>query len=148
MAFFRGPNVEPDYVIGACLDPRPDVKDPNQELLDYIYGVDPVTGLPTGDLAIYLGDKANPEIKAFIEANLLRPRNDSDSNLSLPQDVLNKFKGTISDDDIVQFSRNHDEDNEQYAVRMRNYFDSVRAQNELEKRKRQLKKIIDASVKP
>ena len=77
-------------------DPESDVRPSDSQLLDYIYGLDPVTQLPCGDLSIYLGEKANPEIRQFIELNLLQERMDSKSNMDLPQEVINKFKGVIS----------------------------------------------------
>lgn len=94
----------------------------DSQLLDYIYSLDPVTSLPCGDLAVYLGDKANPEIRNFIEMNLLQPHTDGKSVVDIPQDVLNKMKSVIGDDDIVQFSRNHGESREEYADRMKLYF--------------------------
>ena len=104
------------------VDPPADSINSDSQLLDYIYSVDPVTSLPCGDLAIYLGDKANPEIRNFIEMNLLQPRSDGKSVMDIPQDVLNKMKSVVGDDDIVQFSRNHDESREEYADRMKLYF--------------------------
>ena len=52
-----------------------DVKEADETLLDYIFGLDPNTKLPSGDLSVYLGDKANPEIKAFIQSQLLKDLN-------------------------------------------------------------------------
>lgn len=129
----------------VIIDKQADVVDANKVLFDYIFGVDEVTGMPVGDLSVYMGDKANPEIKAFIQANLLQPMSTQKGSLGLSTDIVNKFKGKITDDDIAAFSRNHNEDNEQYALRMRNYFADVRKQNEFEREKRQLKKILDAS---
>ena len=106
----------------SVVDPPSDTINSDSQLLDYIYSVDPVTSLPCGDLAIYLGDKANPEIRNFIEMNLLQPRSDGKSVMDIPQDVLNKMKSVIGDDDIATFSRNHDESREEYADRMKLYF--------------------------
>lgn len=104
------------------VNPPADTINSDSQLLDYIYSLDPVTSLPCGDLAIYLGDKANPEIRNFIEMNLLQPRSDGKSAVGIPQDVLNKMKSVIGDDDIAQFSRNHGESREEYADRMKLYF--------------------------
>lgn len=103
-------------------DNESDVKEQNEVLLDYIYGLDPVTSLPCGDLAIYLGDKANPEIRNFIELNLMKERVDDKGSLSLPNDVLNKMRSVITDDDIAAFSRHHGESKEEYADRIKLYF--------------------------
>lgn len=100
----------------------PDVVPSNNQLLDYIFGLDPVTQLPCGDLSIYLGDKANPEVRQFIELNLLQEVSDSKGFFSFPDEVVNKFKSTITDDDIAAFSRNHNETREEYADRMKLYF--------------------------
>lgn len=101
--------------------PVSDVKKKDSQLLNYIYSVNPVTGLPQGDLAVYLGDKANPQIRAFIEMNLLQETENSKSCFRLPDEVINKFREHISDDDIAAFSRNHGETKEEYADRMKLY---------------------------
>lgn len=99
----------------------PDVKKKDSQLLNYIYSVNPVTGLPQGDLAVYLGDKANPQIRAFIEMNLLQETENSKSGFKMPDEVINKFREHISDDDIAALSRNHGESKEEYADRMKLY---------------------------
>ena len=63
---------EPDMLETVDQVEQPDTVKTDDQLLQYIFGCDPVTGLPIGDLAIYLGDDANPEIKAYIEKNLLK----------------------------------------------------------------------------
>lgn len=98
-----------------------DVVDTLQPLYKYIYGTDPVTGLPVGDLSVYLGDKANPEIKAFIEQQLLKPVSDPSSDVSMPTEVVNRFR-ELSDDDVAKYTRNHGESREDYADRLRYYF--------------------------
>lgn len=105
---------------------EPDVKSKKEELFDMIFSADPVTGVPQGDLAIYLGDKANPEIKAFIQNELLSERDDLADGVRMPDEVLNKFK-SLSDDDVALFSRNHNESREEYANRLRLYFAKERA---------------------
>lgn len=130
--------------VGAESVPAPvnesDVISSDSQLLDYIYGLDPVSQLPCGDLAIYLGDKANPEIRNFIEMNLLQERMDIKSNMSIPQDVLNKMREVVTDDDIATFTRNHGESKEEYADRLKLYF-----LKEKEHRRQQgyLKKVKD-----
>lgn len=117
-----------------------DVTPSDSQLLDYIYGLDPVSQLPCGDLAVYLGDKANPEIRNFIEMNLLQERMDSKSNMSIPQDVLNKMREVISDDDIITFTRNHGESKEEYADRLKLYF---LKEKEYRRQQGYLKKVQD-----
>ena len=43
-------------------------------ILKEIYSVDENSGLPIGDLAFYLSPDGNPQIKAWLENNLLKPR--------------------------------------------------------------------------
>lgn len=123
-------------------DPDSDVRPSDSQLLDYIYGLDPVTQLPCGDLSVYLGEKANPEIRQFIELNLLQERMDGKSAMDLPQEVINKFKGVISDDDISAFSRNHGESREEYADRLKLYFLNEKKCRAEEKRLKDLDKLI------
>ena len=40
-------------------------------LLDIIYAIDEVTNLPKGDIALYLGKDTDPDIRKFIEDNLM-----------------------------------------------------------------------------
>lgn len=119
--------------------PAPDVKKKDSQLLNYIYSVNPVTGLPQGDLAVYLGDKANPQVRAFIEMNLLQETENSKSGFKLPDEVLNKFREHISDDDIAAFSRNHGETKEEYADRMKLYM--------LQEKQKRSKQIYEARLK-
>lgn len=46
-------------------------KTPQDALLSVIYAIDERTKLPTGDLAYYVSDSVNPQIKEFILKNLL-----------------------------------------------------------------------------
>lgn len=43
-------------------------------ILKEIFSVDPVSGLPVGDLAYYLSPNGNPQVKEWLETNLLKPR--------------------------------------------------------------------------
>ena len=40
-------------------------------LLDIIYGLDPETNLPSGDFVMYLGKDTSPEIRQYIQSQLL-----------------------------------------------------------------------------
>ena len=64
-----------------------------------VFAVNPDTGLPNGDLSYFLSPDANPEIRMWLENNLLKPRMKS-SGTSL--------KG-VTDDLINEFSRSSDE---------------------------------------
>lgn len=134
-----------DYVDGSVIDAPSDVVDPNRQLLDYIFTVDPVTGMSVGDIAFYTNENANPEIKRFIEMNLLKENPNIDSVIDLPDDISNKYRGVITDDDIANFSRNHGESSEDYAVRMRSYFDAERSKRAAKREMERVKSIIDAA---
>lgn len=118
---------------------QPDV---NKALMDLIYGVDENTGLPCGDISMFLSPRTNPEIKAFIDMNLMRDNSDGKSQVSIPNDVLNKMCTTITDDDIARFSRGGDESREDYALRIRNYLDSEKERVSSERRKKQLENDV------
>ena len=119
-----------------------DVIEPNQALLDIIFASDPVSGLPSGDLSAFMGDKTNPEVKMFIQSQLLQERIDSASPMDLPPDVTNKFK-SISDDDIALFSRNHNESREDYAHRLQLYFANERLDRAKKAKEREYNALVE-----
>lgn len=97
---------------------RPDVEnvDPQRSLFDIVFSVDPVTGLPEGDVAMFLNKNVNPDIKRFIELNLHSP-------VTVSGDAAGDFSG-LSDDDILQFTRGNDESYSSYRSRV---YDSLMA---------------------
>lgn len=121
-----------------------DVTDNVQQLLNAIYSVDPITGHPKGDLAIYLSSNANAEVKQFIEQNLLHPNVSESGALSPNDSLLNSMKKNITDEDIAQFSRKRSESVQEYADRLQNWFSEQKLNAD---RKRMFKEIID-SAKP
>lgn len=122
--------------------PQADVRDPNQALLDMIFAPDPVTGLPQGDLSVFLGDKANPEIKMFIQNQLLHENSTSQSPLDLSDEVRNKFH-SLSDDDIALLSRNYGESREEYADRLKLYFAKERAERAAKAKQREYDELVE-----
>lgn len=92
-------------------------------ILNEIFSVDPVSGLPKGDVAYYLSDNGNPQVRDWIKNNLLQPR--SVLTGADPQ--------RVSDDLIAEFSRGADESNEAYAMRL----SSIRSEAEENLRKLQ-----------
>lgn len=129
----------------VIINPLPDTPEPAKQLLDMIYSRDKVTGLPVGDLAIFLNEKANPEVKAFIEQSLMKDNNNFGDGISIPQDMLNAARKVIGDDDIAFFGRAYGETPEEYAGRMNKFFDSQRAAAAERQKFAQLKKIMLAS---
>lgn len=94
-------------VVGRDLDPG--VFDSTKVLFDKIFAVNPVTNLPDGDIAVFMSENTSPEIKAFIQSQLMTP-NGQQSDTS--------FAG-LSDDDLSVLSRGADESLTAYASRMR-----------------------------
>ena len=97
-----------EYIDNPKVVNRQDVNDKDKALLDLIFSRDTVNGIPCGDLAIYLGDKANPEVKRFIEMNLLQPSVDT-GGVDMSTEMTNQIRSSITDDDIARFSRGRDE---------------------------------------
>ena len=96
--------VDPDFV-------------PNESemmrVLSEVFSVDPVSGLPKGALSYYLSPDGNPQVKAWLENNLLKPRAIS---------VGSSIEG-VTDDMIEEMQRLPNESNFDYAKRMRGIFD-------------------------
>lgn len=77
-------------------------------IINEIFSVDPKTGLPKGDLQYYMSADGNPEVKAWLEENLLKPR--SVASKSSMEDV--------TDDLIAEMTRNVDESSDDYVARL------------------------------
>lgn len=99
----------------------PEIDSDVKQLLDEIFSVDPLTGLPKGDLQYWLSKDGNPQVKNFIESCLLAPRN--------PNGMYEPDK--VTDDMIVEFSRGRDESLVDYTERLSGLRQS--ALDELEK---------------
>lgn len=133
-----------EYKKGECPNEKVDVKDKNKQILDLIFGLDPITKHPIGDIAMYTSDKVNPEVRMFIEQNLLISR-EGDSGLSIDQDTVNKMNANLTDDDVARFSRNHGESKEDYALRLKDYFEHEKYERARKREVARLKKIINES---
>lgn len=94
----------------------PDIDNSSTEksLFDIVFSVDPDTLLPVGDIAMLLSDKTHPDVKLFIERNLMNP-------VDLSSDGSGQFAG-LSDDDIQHFTRGRDES---YDIYRRRVWDSL-----------------------
>lgn len=89
-------------------DVEPDFDDsPLKKVLDEIFSVDPRTGAPKGDIAYFLSKDGNPEVKAWLETNLLQPRRSVSSH-----------PDGVTDEVIAEFSRNPGESGLDYAARL------------------------------
>ena len=87
-----------------------------QVILDEIFSVDPVTGFPRGDIAYYLSKDGNPQVKQWLEINLLKPRTTGNQT---PKDV--------TDDMIIEMSRQRGESIEDYQTRLMSIYDAAKA---------------------
>lgn len=90
-----------------------DVKaDASEQILDVIFGVNPFSGLPENDVALYLSDKVDPAIKEFIASQLLQPNPDvkgvPDEQADILFDLIRQPEESLSD----------------YAVRVRGIIES------------------------
>ena len=99
--------------------PVPEVIDsPLQSILDEIFAVDPLTGLPKGDIQYYMSSEGNPQVKQWIENNLLQPRVISGSSTT---------EG-VTDDMIAEMSRMKGESVSDYQNRLISIYDSAKAE--------------------
>lgn len=102
-----------------CLIPDPSpVKSESDfdRILNEIFSVDPVSGLPMSDIQYYLSPNGNPQVREWLMNNLLKPRANS-SGQSLDG---------VTDDMIHEFSRRVDESLDDYALRLSNIRDEAK----------------------
>lgn len=101
-----------------CLipDPAPIMSESDfDRILNEIFSVDPVSGLPMSDIQYYLSPNGNPQVREWLMNNLLKPRSAS-SGRSLDG---------VTDDMIHEFSRGVDESLDDYASRLNNIRDEA-----------------------
>lgn len=79
-------------------------------LLDIIFAIDEVTNLPKGDIALYLGKDCDPDIRKFIEDNLMAKSS-----------TVNLGTKGVDDDTILQLTRNNGESQSDYASRIKQF---------------------------
>lgn len=115
-----------DFIPFVSDDKSVDSKSPDAVLFDEIFKVNPFTGLPDCDLAVFMNENTSPSVRQFIELNLRK------ENI-LPSDS-GSFGDELSDDLIAEFTRSSDETIENYRQRLvsvvRNSLKSERAKNE------------------
>lgn len=101
-------------------DPEPSWIESNLKLmLDEIFSVDPVSGFPKGDIQYYLSSEGNPQIKQWLENNLLRPRMSGSQTLE-----------GVTDDIKAEFARKQGESVDDYRSRLMSLYDSAKAEYE------------------
>ena len=71
------------------------------QVLDVVYAPDPFTRLPQNDIAVYMSDKVDPQIKEFIASQLMQPNPDvkgvDDEHADLLYDLIRQPGETQSD---------------------------------------------------
>lgn len=87
-------------------------------ILREIYSVDENSGLPKGDLVYYLSPDGNPQVKAWLENNLLKPR-------AAARDT--SVEG-VTDDMIAEFAKGSNESAEDYTSRLKKIYDDTTAE--------------------
>lgn len=97
-----------------------DSKVDENPLLDVIYGVDENTKLPKGDIALYLSDRTTPEVRTFIQQNLMS---------DLPVE-----KGLPDGEDVTPFIREKGESAAEYGSRLAQYLNTQREKDLLAKK--------------
>lgn len=139
--FLQRINVVPSFPVKDIKDEKQeDVRPPYEELLDMIYSIDPRSGMPKGDLAVFMNGDANPEIRDFIQKNLMMEMPTSEGQGLVMNDVLrNSFTKNITDDDIAEFSRNANETSDEYAKRISEKCHDLRLSYQRERETRRLR---------
>lgn len=106
-------NIQKHESNGSTPDPEYKPSESNlDDIIREIFSVDPVSGLPKGDIQYYLSKDGNPDVKRWIENNLLTPR--VVSGQSTPEGV--------TDDMIAEMSRQRDESVEAYSSRLQSIY--------------------------
>lgn len=113
MSMFQGcDNVDNNFVIDPEYVPTDSEFD---RILKEIYSVDDSTGLPKGDLVYYLSPDGNPQVKAWLENNLLKPR----------AAKLGSSVEGVTDDMLAEYMKGSDESSNAYVERLRGIYEST-----------------------
>ena len=91
-----------------------------KKVLDEIFSVDPVSGFPRGDIHYYMSTNGNPQVKQWIENNLLKPR---------MKNTGSSIKD-VTDDMIVEMSRYQGETIDDYSSRLMSIYDAAKAESD------------------
>lgn len=115
-AIYSGINVNIDVSKYEPEVPEPVKSDSEiDNILKEIFSVDPRTGLPMGDIAYYLSPDGNPAVKEWLVNNLLKPRSGG-----------NEFNPDMTDDMIIEMSRQQNESFEDYSSRLMGIYDEAK----------------------
>lgn len=103
------------YVMNQVSDVKHDSE--LDAVLKEIFSVDEVSGFPKGDIQYFLSKDGNPQVKAWLEANLLSPRAKQQG----------ADESQISDDLIVEMSRRDGETSDDYRSRLMSIYDEAKS---------------------
>ena len=88
-----------------------------QLMFDIIFAVDPRTGLPSCDVAVFMSENTSPEIKQFIATNLMREHvGEVDAHLS----------DGLDDDVVAELTRGSSEGSAAYRNRVYKFLENER----------------------
>lgn len=109
----------------------------DDDILDLIYSVDPVTNLPSGSIEQYLSDKTNSQVRDYIEKVIFKeiPRDEYPDGL---RDEILK----LDSDFIAKTSRNRFEPLDEYEKRVESYFNEIENSKEFEKKVAKLRDTL------
>lgn len=107
------------------------------DILDLIYSVDPITNLPSGSIEQYLSDKTNNQVRDFIEKVIFKeiPRDEYPDGLR--EEILK-----LDSDFIAKTSRNRFEPLDEYEKRVESYFNEIENSKEFEKKVAKLRETL------
>lgn len=115
------------------------VRTSQDDLLDLIFAVDPITGFPSGSVSQYLSDKTSDEVRDFIEKNILVDL-PSQTDSSLPEAVNMAFR-ELEPDFQLNMMRKSFESLGEYESRIKTYFNDLQ-KKELDKRIAERVKVL------
>ena len=101
------------------------------DMLNLIYALDPLTGLPGGAISMYLSDKTNQQVRDFIEKNISveHENGEHDYPASIREDILK-----LDSEFIAKTCRNRYESREDYEARVEHYFNEIEKQKDYDKK--------------
>lgn len=123
--------------------PCVETPDKNKQLLDLIFASDS-DGVISGDIFAYMSEKTNPQIRQFIQENLLYEHS-SERGLQMSTEQSNA-RMSMSDDDIAIYSRDDGESVEEYANRLHSMFSEQRRQAYFKRRYEALKNKFESKT--
>lgn len=130
-----------EYIIPELPEMPKVSKQSADDILDMIYSIDPDTLLINGDVSLYLGEQTAPEVRQFIQNQLLRDNTQS-SNLQLSTSQVEEMRH-ISDDLRVELMRGDTESVEDYEERITRFLTEERNKIADERKRKELEKHFD-----